>query len=162
MCRWTLVGPEKGISHSKPKGHSVPASHSLDLPQWHHCLCLVRWLPPGQWNRLLLYPPGSICRECRYDIIDVKCPNILQKNPTFHFPYLHRFDITWCYLFKCVSLQEMRFVATSRSRIRTLLHSVLQMWTTTAATLSAQLKIARWRAAALSTITLDGGSTSVV
>lgn len=64
--------------------------------------------------------------------------------------------------FPCVFFaQVMHFAATSRSTTRTRLHSVPQMWTTTAVILPAQSRTARWKAAAASTTTQGGGSTSV-
>lgn len=60
----------------------------------------------------------------------------------------------------CVFKQVMHFEATIRSRTRTRLHSVPQMWTTTAVILLVRWRTARWKAAAASTTTRDGGSTS--
>lgn len=59
-------------------------------------------------------------------------------------------------------VQVMRFEATTRNRTRTRHRSVPQMSTMMAATLSAPLAIARWRAAAFTTTTRGGGSISAV
>lgn len=71
MCvyRRTLVGPKEGFSYSKPERHSLPTSHRPGLPRWRHLLCIVWWFPSGQWNPVLQYTLGQICRQRRWDLI---------------------------------------------------------------------------------------------
>lgn len=66
-----------------------------------------------------------------------------------------------CNKYKGVScLQVMHFVAMTKSRTRTQLRSVPQMWTTMAVTRPAPWITPQWRVVALCTTRRDGGSTS--